>query len=444
MVNKVVSYYKKALRFVMHDVWHIDTSRLRKRELFLVHQLKIFVISFRGFLENYVGMQSAALTFYTIMAVVPLAAIVFSIAKGFGMHDQLHSMLMETFGNQEEIINWILGFADKALSSTKGGILGSVGIVFLIWSVIRVMSHIEKAFNRVWQVEKSRPWARKFTDYLAILIIAPIFLVAAGTISYTIRYHLGAATENIPILSNIGPLLGALLPYVLVILTLSVVYVLIPYTKVRIAPAFYAAVITGIAIQLVQHLYVYTQMSVNRWSAIYAAFAILPLFLIWIRISWNIVLLGAELAFAYQNVERYSYELTSKQSSSFQRKLLALMVSHAAVKDFIDGKPPFNAENMAEKLKLPIRLVHNTINDLTKTNILTEVVSPQRQDESVYQPAMDAHKIDIELIVERIEKLGEIDISDSENHEMKKFIAVLDEFDTVFKNSPDNKLLMDI
>ncbi len=445
MIKKVIAFYKKAAQFVMHDVWHMDISKLRKRDLFFVQQLKILTISVRGFFENRVALQSAALTFYTIMAVVPLAAIVFAISKGFGMYEQLHATLLNTFENQEEVINWILGFAEKAINTTKGGVLGSIGIVFLLWSVIKVMNNIEKAFNRVWQVKKSRPWARKFTDYLAVLIIVPILLVAASTISYTIRYHLDALTENIPILSNLSTWFGFLLPYLLLICMFTVVYMVIPFTKVRVAPAFYAAVITGIAFLLLQNLYVYTQLSVSKYNAIYAAFAILPLFLLWVNISWTIVLLGAELSFAYQNVERYSYELTSKHISPFQRKLAALMITHTTVKNFIDSKPPLSSNDLSEKLKLPVRLVRNTINDLVKASIFTEVVIPHHQTkESVYQPAMDVHKIDVGLVVHRIETLEQSDISERENHEMKKFITVLNEYEVLFKNSPDNKLLMDM
>ena len=445
MKTKIIALYKKVFQFIVHGVWQLDNTKLKKRDAFFVQQLKIFIIAVRSFMENRVGVQGAALTYYTVMAVVPLAAIVFAVAKGLGMHEQLNMTITNTFENQEDIIQWILDLAEKAIGATRGGILGSISVVFLLWSSMKVMINIEMAFNRVWQVKKARPWARKFTEYLAVLIIAPIFLAAASTISYNISIQVDHMTRGIPILANLAPSLGYILPFVLIIIMLMLIYMVIPYTKVKIAPAFYAAVITGIMFQLVQTLYVSTQVSVGRYSAIYAAFAIIPLFLIWVNISWSIVLFGTELSFAYQNVERYNYELTSKHISIFQHKLVALMVMHIIIKNFMDNKPPMTSNEISKRATLPVRLVRNTVNDLTKAQLLSEVVMhEQRKDENAYQPAIDVHSITISLVVGRIENLRKSDISEKENQEMKKFTAILSKYEKIFSESNEDKLLMNL
>jgi membrane protein len=187
MMKKIFIYYKKAFRFVTRDVWQADVRKYNRPGAYSIRQLRIFLITLKGAKEDKVPLHSAALTFYTLMAVVPIAATLFALAKGFGISEQLNQVLGNAFPNQDDVIEQITVFAENAINNTKSGWLGSLGIVFLLWSVIKVMNHIEVSFNHVWQVKRNRSWARKFTDYLAVIIVAPFFFVFSSSISLNIR-----------------------------------------------------------------------------------------------------------------------------------------------------------------------------------------------------------------------------------------------------------------
>ncbi len=444
MLEKISLYYKKVFHFLTKGVWIADVSAYNKRDAFLVRQLRIFLITLRRAQEDMVALHAAALTFYTLMAIVPIAATVFAIAKGFGLAEQLHSVLENAYPEQEAIIEQVTIFAENTINTTKGGWLGSMGVLFLLWSVIKVMNHIEVSFNYVWQVKTARSWARKFTDYLSVLIVAPFFFIFSSSISLNLRYNLGSWFQGVPVLEHAGHLFGTLVPFVLVYVMLTVVYVVIPNTKVKIVPAFWGALFAGTLFQLTQNLYIYTQVSVSRYSAIYGAFAALPLLFLWISVSWQLVMLGAELSFAYQNVERYRYELTAGHISSSQRKLAALVVMQEIARNFMGNRPPLTIALLSERLDLPYRLVSNTINDLQHCNFLSEVLVDKKGRENAYQPAMDVHKLTIGLIIQRIEDMGHTPVSDGCKADMTAFTRIMEHAAARFDASEDNKLLIEV
>ena len=444
MMKKILFYYKKAFSFITRDVWHADVRRYSRPGAFLIRQLRIFLITLKGAKEDKVALHSAGLTFYTLMAIVPIAATVFALAKGFGISEQLNQVVSNAFPNQDEVIEQITIFAENAINNTKSGWLGSLGIVFLLWSVIKVMNHIEMSFNHVWQVKRARSWARKFTDYLSVLIVAPFFFVFSSTISLSIRYNVGSWFEGIPVLEHAGQLFGTLMPFILVYIMLTVLYVIIPNTKVKILPAFWGAVFAGTLFQLMQNLYIYTQISVSKYSAIYGAFAALPLLFLWISISWQLVLIGAELSFAYQNVERYRYEMTAGRISVYQRKLAALVVMQEIARNFANNKLPYTVAGLSERLDLPYRLVSNTINELQQCRFVTEVIIEKKERDNAYQPAFDVHKLTVGMVVHSIDDLGQSPLSKSATDDMATFNRILSTQAAIFDASPDNKLLIEL
>ena len=443
-MKKIFIYYKKAFRFVTRDVWQADVRKYNRPGAYSIRQLRIFLITLKGAKEDKVPLHSAALTFYTLMAVVPIAATLFALAKGFGISEQLNQVLGNAFPNQDDVIEQITVFAENAINNTKSGWLGSLGIVFLLWSVIKVMNHIEVSFNHVWQVKRNRSWARKFTDYLAVIIVAPFFFVFSSSISLNIRYNVGSWFEGVPLLEHAGHLFGTLIPFALVYIMLTVLYVIIPNTKVKVMPAFWGAVFAGTLFQLMQNLYIYTQISVSKYSAIYGAFAALPLLFLWVNISWQLVLLGAELSFAYQNVERYRYEMMAGRISVYQRKLAALVVMQEIARNFANNKLPYTITGLSEQLDLPYRLVSNTINELLQCRFITEVVMDKKGRDNAYQPAFDVHKLTVGLLVHSIDDLGQSPLSKSASTDMATFNRILSEQAAIFDASPDNKLLIDL
>ncbi len=248
MVKKFIIYYKKCLRFISSGVWYADRSRYSRRKGFWVQQLRIFLITLRGMKEDKVAVHAAGLTFYTLMALVPIAATIFAIAKGFGFSDQMNAILQNAFPGQDMVIEQILIFAENTIKTSKSGWLGTVGVVFILWSVFQIMKHIEVSFNHVWQIKKHRSWARKFTDYLSVLLVAPFFFVISSSISLSIRYNVGAWFKDIPVLEHAGTLFGTLVPFALVYLMLTSLYVIIPNTRVKILPAFFGALLALVSV----------------------------------------------------------------------------------------------------------------------------------------------------------------------------------------------------
>ncbi|MCL2098631.1 MAG: YihY/virulence factor BrkB family protein [Bacteroidales bacterium] len=444
MKKKIFFYYKKAFRFVTRDVWNADAHKYNRPSAFLIRQLRIFLITLRGAKEDKVALHSAALTFYTLMALVPIVAMIFALAKGFGISEQLQQVLWNAFPEQDEMIEQLTVFAENAINNTKSGWLGSLGIVFLLWSVIKVMNRIEMSFNNVWQVKRARSWARKFTDYLAVLIVTPFFFVVSSSISLSIRYKVGGWFEGVPLLEHASHLFGTLMPFVLVYIMLTVLYVVIPNTKVKVLPALWGAIFAGTLFQLTQNLYIYTQLSVSKYSAIYGAFAALPLLFLLVNISWQLVLLGAELSFAYQNAERYRYEMTAERISTYQRKLAALVIMQEIARNFVNNKTPYTNSELSERLDLPYRLVSNTINELQQCRFVTEVVLDKKERDSAYHPAFDVHKLTVGMVVHSIDDLGQSPMSKSATEDMAAFSRILSEQAAIFDASPENKLLIDV
>jgi membrane protein len=446
MIEKWINRYKRAFRFVTYDMWHVDMVHYRRRDAFLIKQLKIFTIAFRRFFEDRVMIRCSALSYYSLMAIVPLLALLFAISKGLGIADGLRAFLEQHFGEQNEVIEFLLQFADSAIANTSTGLLSSLGVVFLMWSVIKVLNNIESAFNDVWQVKRPRPLSRKFADYSAFIFIVPIIIAFSSAISLSLRYHVGSWMQDIPVLEQLGTLFGTLVPFALVFLALTFIYAAVPFTKVRIGPAFIAAVIAGTAFQLTQNLYIFSQITVSKYGAIYGAFAAVPLLCLWLQISWTIILFGAELAFAYQNLERYHYEATSDHISPFQREVSGILIARLIAKRFVDARPPYTIAELANELNLPYRVVRNSIEDLQKCNLLSEVTVQGRRKsrDNAYQPASDVHHMSIASVYKALNHLGQVALAEEYNADMKHIVNVLTGHFESFAKSDGNKLLIEI
>ncbi len=446
MFKKFFDWYKKAFHFVTYDMWHIDTEHYSKRDAFLIKQLKIFTIAIRRFFEDKVSIRSSALSYYSLTAVVPIVAVLFAVAKGFGISDMLRESLNQNFGDYTEVIDFLMQFADNAIANTRTGVLSSLSIIFLLWSVVKVLNNIESAFNDVWQVKRPRPMARKFADYFAFILIVPIFLAASSSLSVFFRYHVGSWTQDVPVLEHLGTLSGTLLPFALVYIVLTFVYVTVPFTKVKIGPAFIAAIIAGTAFQLTQNFYIFSQITVSKYGAIYGAFAALPLLCIWLQLSWIIILFGAELSFAYQNVERYHYEATADHISPFQRKISAILVMQHIARRFTKGAIPQTIAELTEDLDLPYRVVRNSVEDLQQCNLLSEVMiqGKRKAKDSAYQPAIDIHLLTIGYVYKALNRMGQVALADDDNQDMKRLVEILNKPFKVFEKSDENKLLIEI
>ncbi len=427
-------------------IWHTPLSEISKGKTFLVKQVRIMVLATRGFSRDKVQLRASALTFYSLLSVIPIAAIGFAIAKGFGLDQNLEQLITEKFQAHQEVLNFLLTNARNAISETRGGYIAGVGVVILFWSVMSLLDHIESSFNHIWQIRTSRPWYRKFTDYLTIMLISPVFIVLSSSITVFVSTELTDYMTRAPILDFFKPVISFLVkfaPYFLSWITLTILFIIMPNTKVKFGPALISGIIVGSILQVLQWLYIDLQFGISKLSAIYGSFAAVPLFIIWLQSSWTIVLLGAELSFANQNVSRYEFESEALNISNYQKRALVLMIIHMIIRNFSIGEKPISAENIAMTLKIPVRLVRDITQDLTAVNLIS-VVQDNGQAERLYQPALDINKISVSFVLNKLDKSGISQIMVAKNKDYDKVIQMLEKFDKLMFKSDSNILLKDL
>lgn len=437
---------KRFIDFIQHDVWRISSRELTGTKSILIRQLQILLLAIRGFNEDKVQMQASALTFYSLLSLVPVVAMGFGISKGFGMESYLERQLMELFQGREEVMNWILDFSKSMLETSRGGLIAGIGLAILIFTVISIFSSIESSFNDIWQINEGRQWSRKLVDYFAMMLIAPLFLIFSSAFTVFLSTKIPEIAAEIRLLGWISPLLifsVKLIPYLLIWMLFTLIYIVMPNTKVKFRSALIAGIIAGTLFQLAQWGYIHFQIGVTRYNAIYGSFAALPLLLLWMQVSWLIVLFGAEISFANQNVEQYEYENESLNMSLYNRRLLALLIMHLLVKNFQRGERPYTVHDISLELEIPIRLVSEIIYELADIKVVSRVATPSPK-EFAYQPAIDINKLTIRYIQEKLDHRG-MDVMLAKNtKDLKEISRIVETFQKEIERSPENKLIAEI
>jgi membrane protein len=309
-----------------------------------------------------------------------------------------------------------------------------------------LLDQIENSFNHIWQIDASRPWLRKFTDYIAIMIFAPVFLILSSSITVFVGTELSDFMARSSILEFFKPIIVFLIklaPYVLTWVALTILFVIMPNTKVRFVPALVSGIIAGTILQILQWLYIDLQFGITKLSAIYGSFAAIPLFIVWVQSSWIILLLGAELSFANQNVSRYEFESEALNVSSYQKRALILMIMNMIIRNFTVGEKPVSAEKISKSLKVPVRLVRDILQDLTSSNLIS-VIHENEHEERLYQPAMDINKLSVSFVLNKLDKKGsELQIF-VKTKEYDRITSMLDKFDKLVAKSDSNILVKDL
>ena len=433
-------------RYLNTDIWRTRLADMPPLKRFWVRQLRVLLLTISGFVKDRCALRASSLTFFSLLAVVPVAAMAFGIAKGFGFRDMLEVQLLARLPGQEEVVNRIIEFADKMLATTKGGLIAGVGIVLLLYTVLKVLSNIEEAFNTIWGITTHRTPVRKFSDYLSMMFTAPLLVIISGSVTVFISSEVTEVSKQYHLLEYFGPaILGGLklLSMTLVWLLFTLLYVIMPNTRVRIISGFIGGIIAGSAYQLAQWAYVGFQVGATRYNAIYGSFAALPLFIIWIQISWLIVLFGAEMSYAHQNAHIHEHEPDYENVSAHYNKLLALQMTHLLVKHFIDGAPAMTAEAISHRLEMPIRLVERNLSDMVARGLLSRTQNGTGGS-IAYQPARDPHFFTITSVIDALDKHGVNRLPIAETPELQKLTEILNKFDERLKNSPDNLALKDL
>ncbi len=442
----ILSLKSRMINFIKTDIWRIRKKDLSRMKYFFIKQLRILLLATRRFGQDQCPLRASALTFYSILSIVPVVAMAFGIAKGFGFQKLLEKQLLEKFSGQEEVMIRIVDFSHSLLENTKGGMIVGIGIVFLLWTVIKLLGNIERSFNDIWELKNPRTYGRKFSDYLSIMLISPILIIMSSSATVFITTKITLITEKVALIgmfSSVIFVMLKLIPYCLIWILFTFVYILMPNTKVNFSSGFVAGVTAGTIFQVAQLAYIVFQVGVARYNAIYGSFAALPLFLIWMQLSWLIVLFGAEISFAYQYVDTYEFEPDCRNISQIFKKLISLQIAHLVIRAFFRGEKPLTVSKITQALEIPIRLVQQILDELVEGGIFS-YAETKEDNERFYQPARDINGITIKSIVEALERIGVDNIPVAQTTELKVLSETLQTFSDIIEKSPSNRLLKDI
>jgi membrane protein len=275
----------------------------------------------------------------------------------------------------------------------------------MLWTVIMLISNIEKAFNDIWQVSTPRSIFRTITDYMAMFLLAPIIIVVTSGISIMMATFANGIGETL----IVGPTLRfflRLLPYIIMSGVFIALYVFMPNTKVKIKSAIIPGILAGVAMQGLQLVYIHSQIWVTGYNAIYGSFAALPLFMLWVQISWTICLFGAELAYTNQNLEKFAFRASTDDLSHRYRLLLSAYLMTLICRRFEEGKKPYTALELKLETNIPIRITHDLLENLTRVHLLSEMTNDEKGTEAVYQPAESTARLSVGMMIDRLEAEG--------------------------------------
>jgi membrane protein len=438
---------KKVKEFFANDIWYVRLDTFPRWQRWFIKILRIILLAVKDFDDKQLILRSSALTYYTLLSIVPVIAMLFGIAQGFGLEKYIGDQLSKAFASQPQVRDNLLSYSHNMLQNTSGGWVAGLGFLLLIWSVVQVLSNIEDALNSVWYVKIARTWARKFTDYLAIMIIAPVFIILTGSVTIFISTEIQNLAEALSVLGNTVKQLIIIsikfVPFISTWVLFFFVYMVMPNTRVKIKSALLAGIIAGTFFQFFQWGYVEFQVGVSRFNAIYGSFASIPLFITWLYFSWTIVLIGAEISYSIQNVKQFEGQRKTLNISHEQRMLYHLCIIHLIVKRFKELQNAPSLGEISETLDIPAAMCRTVVDNSIKAGLIVES-QDVKSKEGIFTPAIDISKITFGMVLSRIEGLGELKRANSNSEVYYHIRTLYNKMEDVMYTSEHNKKIADI
>ncbi|MFA7583644.1 MAG: YihY/virulence factor BrkB family protein [Proteiniphilum sp.] len=472
---------KEVIKFLSYDIWRSNPETLSNKKNILYNAIKIVMLTVRNVQELNIAASSRSLTYRTLLSIVPLLAVIFAIARGFGIENIMESSIFNLMTGEEvdttrvvteavvppdtalvsmdvwsaensgriapatagergaqfqeeataegrtrEFLDMLFQLIDNSLEEAKGGgVFAGVGILLFLYTILLLFNDIENNLNKIWQVSKGRSIGRKVTDYTAMVLFIPIFFILVNALNI-LSYPQNNTLKIIYILYPFIPRLLNIIPFVVMILIFTSVYKFLPNVKVKFQHALLAGVLAGVAFQFFQMLYLSGQLWITRYNAIYGTFAAIPLMLLWIQLSWFITLIGAEVSYAAQNVRKFSFEKETRNISRRYRDFFTLMIASVIIRRFADELPPYTADQLSEKCKVPSRLTHDILDVLMEVNIISTTPIPEDELVMAFQPAVDINLISVNYLMAKLDEKGSEDFMidmEGEFHEHWKVLV---------------------
>jgi membrane protein len=398
-------------------IWRVTEHEVSKRQFSFFTFLKTVYLCINRFGSDRLVNKASALTYRSLLAIVPILAIVFAFARGFGFSAFMENQFHDGFGGKSATTETLLRFVDSYLrETTDNGVFIGVGLMLLLWTVINLINSIESTFNGIWGIKNARSLYRKITDYFSMFLLGPILLVISGGLSLFISTMLKEMNDY-ALLTPLLRFLVKLIPFVLTWFIFTCLYLFMPNTKVKFRYAFMAGVFAGSLYQVFQYLYINSQLWVSRYDAVYGSFAAIPLLLLWLHVSWIICLFGVELTYAGQNIQNFSFDKDTRHISRRYRDFVALLIMSLIAKRFVDGGKLYTAQMISHEHRIPLRLTKHILYQLQEVNLLREVLNESTSEDTVFLPAVDINQLNVGLLLEKLDTYGsedfKIDTEDS-------------------------------
>ena len=304
--EEIMELYRWLIKFITDDIWHLELDDFGRAKKKFLKYLRVAIITVREAGINHLGLYAFSLSFFTTMAMVPFAAVAFAVTEGFGLKGTLQNMLLEYFSSNKEIVQLVIQFAENIVQISQQDAFGIISLAFFIGTILWLILKVEQCFNIVWKAERGRSIAKRFLYYFGILIVAPLVITMFLSVTLLATNMLNSFGLELRIFNLAGVFIQWLAFYGIITMFFTILYKYVPNVKVKFSAAFFAALISAAAFVIWEYLYMETQLFVSRLNSVYGAFAAIPLFLIWMNVSWTIILIGAEISHAYQYENSYT------------------------------------------------------------------------------------------------------------------------------------------
>lgn len=394
IVNLAKRWVMRSYRYCLSGVWQ-DT-----RSTWWINLIKIINLSATSFLDKNLQQKASALTYSSILALVPVLAMIFAIGRGFGFQNMVEAGLLKFIPLQGDALSSVMSFVDSYLEQSSEGVFVGIGIIFLLWSLVSLLGNVEDTFNHIWGEKTGRSFYRKVTDYTAIFMILPVLMICSNGIAI----YMSVATSGTLLSPVVGFVLDAA-PTVLIWLFFTLAYMLIPNTRVKFLSALIPGILCGTTFQVVQWLMLSGQIYVSKYNAIYGSFAFLPLLLIWIQLSWLICLSGVVMTYSSQSIFRFGFRDEIKNISQNYYERVTIIALAVIVRRFCKAQPPLSKADLSNLTGIPIRLAGKVVDRLVKVGLLSAVLGKEER-EFAYQPATDVEQITVAMVTEKLRTAG--------------------------------------
>ncbi|MBR3454778.1 MAG: YihY/virulence factor BrkB family protein [Bacteroidaceae bacterium] len=407
-----------------HDNWFVRLVKRGCSQLYTAGRL---------FIKKELIDYATSLAFSTIFAIVPMVALLFAIAQGFGFGSYIENSVRDVFSSQPQIAEEVLNLSKSYLTNAQGYVVIGFGIILMLYSITMLIRNVEHVFNMIWDVDTYRPLKRMLTEYVAMLFILPILIIIISGINI-FSYNVANSLQGYEMLEPMSKFLIQISPFLFMTLVFICMYVLIPNTRVRVSTAILPGILASLFMSALQYVYVHGQILLSSYNRIYGSLAALPLFMLWMLFVWYIILFFAQYNYASQNHEDFMFNLQSSHVSHRERMRMSAVILKMIFKRFANGESPMTSFDIKKATNYPISIIKELLTQLTSVNILSENITAKSEDESTYQPAEDIARITLAEMIKRMEDLHDVTASDLQCETGDKEIdSILTDFDSCYQ-----------